>query len=79
MHKQNELEVVAQELLEKEIIFQSDLERLIGKRPFSQPTNYEAFTNGKSSGEEQRKHTGMGSASAPEESTKPLDSDSTTL
>ncbi|TRX57715.1 ATP-dependent zinc metalloprotease FtsH [Fulvivirga sp. M361] len=40
-----ELEVVAQELLEKEIIFQTDLERLIGKRPFVHQTSYEAFTN----------------------------------
>jgi cell division protease FtsH len=32
--KRNELEVLAQELLKKEILFQQDLERLIGKRPF---------------------------------------------
>jgi len=44
--KINELEIVAKELLEKEIIFQSDLERLIGKRPFARQTTYEAFTNG---------------------------------
>jgi len=42
--KRKELEIVAKELLEKEIIFQSDLERLIGKRPFAKPTAYEAFT-----------------------------------
>ncbi len=40
------LEIVAKELLEKEIIFQNDLERLIGKRPFDKPTTYEEFTNG---------------------------------
>jgi len=45
-HKQPELELIAKELLEKEIIFQSDLERLIGKRPFAHQTSYEAFTNG---------------------------------
>lgn len=45
-HKKKELEVVAKELLDKEIIFQSDLERLIGKRPFAKPTTYQAFTNG---------------------------------
>ncbi|GGF16203.1 ATP-dependent zinc metalloprotease FtsH [Echinicola rosea] len=39
-----ELEKLAQELLEKEIIFQSDLEKLIGKRPFDKETTYEAFT-----------------------------------
>ena len=39
------LEVIAKELLEKEILFQSDLERLIGKRPFATQTAYERFTN----------------------------------
>lgn len=42
--KKKELEIVANELLKKEIIFQSDLEKLIGKRPFSKPTTYEAYT-----------------------------------
>lgn len=45
-HRQH-LEVIANELLEKEILFQSDLERLIGKRPFEKLTNYQQFTNGK--------------------------------
>jgi len=36
-HK-NELETIAKELLKKEILFRSDLERLIGKRPFSEKT-----------------------------------------
>lgn len=40
------LEVIAKELLEKEILFQADLERLIGKRPFASQTTYEKFTNG---------------------------------
>jgi cell division protease FtsH len=44
--KKTELETLAKELLEKEILFQSDLERLIGKRPFEQPTAYQAYTNG---------------------------------
>ncbi|MGB3184195.1 MAG: ATP-dependent zinc metalloprotease FtsH [Cyclobacteriaceae bacterium] len=43
---QDELEIIAKELLEKEIIFQSDLERLIGKRPFDKQTTYQAYTNG---------------------------------
>jgi AFG3 family protein len=43
------LEVIAKELLEKEILFQSDLERLIGKRPFDKPTTYQQFTNGSGS------------------------------
>ena len=40
------LEIIAKELLEKEILFQSDLERLIGKRPFAAPTTFQKFTNG---------------------------------
>lgn len=42
--RRNELETIAQKLLEKEILFQTDLEELIGKRPFKEPTSYEAFT-----------------------------------
>jgi AFG3 family protein len=41
------LEIIAKELLEKEILFQGDLERLIGKRPFAHQTTYEKFTNAK--------------------------------
>ena len=40
------LETIAKELLEKEILFQADLERLIGKRPFEKLTTYQQFTNG---------------------------------
>ena len=43
--KKKELEIIANELLEKEILFQNDLERLIGKRPFARQTSYQAFTN----------------------------------
>jgi AFG3 family protein len=46
-HHRKHLEVIANELLEKEILFQGDLERLIGKRPFDKPTTYQQFTNGK--------------------------------
>jgi AFG3 family protein len=46
MKHKGHLEVIAKELLQKEILFQSDLERLIGKRPFDKPTTYEQFTNG---------------------------------
>lgn len=49
--KKSELEIVAKELLEKEIIFQSDLETLIGKRPFERQTTYQAYTNRKVSGD----------------------------
>lgn len=44
--KKSELEILAKELLKREIIFQSDLEGLIGKRPFENQTTYESFTNG---------------------------------
>ncbi len=47
--KIKELEILAKELLEKEILFQSDLEKLIGKRPFEKETTYQAFTNKKES------------------------------
>src|SRR5688572_13352508 len=40
------LNTIAKELLEKEILFQADLERLIGKRPFEKLTTYQQFTNG---------------------------------
>lgn len=43
--KRDALEKVAQELLKKEIIFQHDLEELIGKRPFAKATTYEEFMN----------------------------------
>jgi AFG3 family protein len=46
MKHREHLEVIARELLEKEILFQSDLERLIGKRPFEKLTTYQQFTNG---------------------------------
>lgn len=41
--KKQQLEIIAQELLKKEIIFQQDLEELIGKRPFEKLTTYQQF------------------------------------
>jgi AFG3 family protein len=41
--KTAELEVIAQELLKKEIIYQYDLDRLIGKRPFAKQTTYQQY------------------------------------
>ncbi|MCR6638068.1 MAG: ATP-dependent zinc metalloprotease FtsH [Sporocytophaga sp.] len=49
--KRKELELIAQELLKREIIFQTDLEVLIGKRPFERETTYQAYTNRKVSGD----------------------------
>ncbi len=34
--KKNEVETLAKKLLDKEVLFQSDVEALIGKRPFEQ-------------------------------------------
>ncbi|MCL7988528.1 ATP-dependent zinc metalloprotease FtsH [Sphingobacterium sp. lm-10] len=46
LDKQEGLISVAEKLLKKEILFQSDLEELLGKRPFSNRTTYEEFVNG---------------------------------
>lgn len=50
--KREALEILAQELLKKEILYQNDLERLIGKRPFDTPTTYQGFMNGQAKGED---------------------------
>jgi cell division protease FtsH len=44
--RRSELEKLAHELLAKEILFQTDLESIIGKRPFDHKTNYESFVHG---------------------------------
>jgi cell division protease FtsH len=69
-HRQH-LEVIAKELLEKEILFQSDLERLIGKRPFEKLTTYQQFTNGtpKSEEAEKKENTRPSEDSIPESET----------
>ena len=48
LEKQDGLEKLAQKLLEKEILFQADLEELLGKRPFDTRTTYDEFVNGAS-------------------------------
>jgi cell division protease FtsH len=45
VHRED-LEKIAQALLQKEILFQSDLEDLLGKRPFETRTTYDEFVNG---------------------------------
>ncbi len=60
------LEVIAKELLEKEILFQSDLERLIGKRPFAAQTTYQKFTNGQNPPAEKKDES-----AAPEKKDEP--------
>ncbi|MEQ9439525.1 MAG: ATP-dependent zinc metalloprotease FtsH [Cyclobacteriaceae bacterium] len=44
VEKREQLDTLAKELLDKEILFQNDLDRLIGKRPFSRPTHYQEYT-----------------------------------
>jgi AFG3 family protein len=44
--KREGLEKLAAKLLEKEILFQSDLEEILGKRPFETRTTYDEFVNG---------------------------------
>jgi AFG3 family protein len=44
--KRDGLEKLAHKLLEKEILFQSDLEEILGKRPFDNRTTYDEFVNG---------------------------------
>jgi AFG3 family protein len=44
--KREGLEALAVKLLEKEILFQSDLEEILGKRPFDNRTTYDAYVNG---------------------------------
>ena len=45
--KKKELEKIANKLLEKEILFQNDIEKLIGKRPFKNLTTYQSYTEEK--------------------------------
>ena len=40
--KRSEVETIAEELLDKEILFRADLERLIGKRPFEDKYHHPA-------------------------------------
>lgn len=60
--KQDKLEILAQELLVKEVLFQNDLERLIGSRPFEQLTTYQEFTRN-----EDRKAADLEKANATKE------------
>ena len=47
INKKEQLKKIAKKLLEKEILFQNDIELLIGKRPFKNSTNYQSFTKEK--------------------------------
>ena len=45
--KKDALEAVAQQLLDKEVLFQADLVTLLGARPFEHDTVYQDFVSGK--------------------------------
>ena len=47
--KREQLELIAKQLLEKEILFQSDLESLIGKRPFEKETTLQEYMSRRAS------------------------------
>ncbi|NMM49465.1 ATP-dependent zinc metalloprotease FtsH [Marinigracilibium pacificum] len=55
MEKQDKLEILAKELLEKEILFQNDLTNLIGPRPFQHQTTYQKFTDSEEEKEKREK------------------------
>jgi AFG3 family protein len=50
LEKQDGLIKIAEKLLEKEILFQTDLEEILGKRPFANRTTYDEFVNGGADG-----------------------------
>jgi cell division protease FtsH len=54
LSKKDGLIALAEKLLEKEILFQSDLEEILGKRPFDHRTTYDEFVN---SGDDKKKDT----------------------
>src|SRR5690606_38667066 len=66
LEKREGLIALAEKLLEREILFQSDLEQILGKRPFDHRTTYDEFVNGEPDQGDQRKaaeglvHNGVG-------------------
>ncbi len=83
MEKREELEKVAKELLKKEIIYQSDLEKLIGERPFEKPTTYQEYVNKEDpvpseNLEEKERKQNPTTAEKPEEQESKEDQDSST-
>lgn len=82
--KSEGLKALADKLLEREILFQSDLEEILGKRPFDHRTAYDEFVNGDEGSADQRKaaqgllHEGVGDNSGTFESNKSADEQSST-
>jgi AFG3 family protein len=66
--KREGLEKLAQKLIEKEILFQADLEEILGKRPFDNRTTYDEFVNGtgdQKPAAEGLLHDGVGDTATP--------------
>lgn len=64
------LEKLAKKLIEKEILFQADLEEILGKRPFDHRTTYDEFVNGtgdQTPAAEGLIHDGVGETTDPSE------------
>lgn len=59
--KKDKVEILAKQLLTKEVLFQSDVEELIGKRPYEEKKLLDVDQNG----EEEHAHTGSISAGVP--------------
>lgn len=53
IEKKAQVELIAKKLLEKEVLFQYDLEELIGERPFDKKTTYQEFVDGEEGLEEE--------------------------
>ncbi|TDQ09544.1 ATP-dependent zinc metalloprotease FtsH [Pedobacter metabolipauper] len=74
--KREGLEKLALKLLEKEILFQADLEEILGKRPFDSRTAYDEFVNGtgdQKPAAEGLLHDGVGETIDPAISADPTD------
>ncbi|GGC55815.1 ATP-dependent zinc metalloprotease FtsH [Pedobacter quisquiliarum] len=77
--KREGLEKLAQKLLEKEILFQTDLEEILGKRPFENRTTYDEFVNGtgdQTPAAEGLIHEGVGETTDPTAIINPAKSES---
>ena len=75
--KREGLEKLAQKLIEKEILFQADLEEILGKRPFDNRTTYDEFVNGtgdQKPAAEGLLHDGVGEATESSTSITPTES-----
>jgi AFG3 family protein len=77
--RRHELEVIAKELLEKEVLLQDDLERLVGKRPFDTQTTYQAHMAGtdrsETASELKNEHPGTLGSDLPELNLPGVDDD----